>query len=220
MTRTSRIRGLLAAHPPARCCLEAEAAFRFGVPSGDHAGLDDPLFTEAIERLRGLGGTCQRIDFTPFVQAGGLLYGAWVAERFADLGDFLQLNVAEINPVVYDIILGGAKYSAADLFRAQHQLQALRRQVAGTFEAIDVLLVPTAPVHPTHEDVARDPVGVNAGLGYYTTFCNLLDLCAVAIPGGVRPNGLPFGVQVVAPAFSDAGLLSLCERFERFAVGV
>ena len=77
-----------------------------------------------------------------------MLYGPWVAERFADLGDFLQLNVAEVNPVVFDIILGGAKYSAADLFRTQHQLQGLRRQVERTFEAIDVLVVPTTPAHP------------------------------------------------------------------------
>ncbi len=197
-----------------------EPGFCFGVPAGDHPGLDDPLFGETIERLRSLGGTCQQIDFAPFAQAGKLLYGPWVAERFADLGDFLQLNVAEINPVVYDIILGGAKYSAADLFRAQHQLKTLRRRAAATFETIDVLLVPTVATHPTHAEVARDPVGVNARLGYYTTFCNLLDLCAMAIPGGVRANGLPFGVSLIAPAFSDAGLLALCERFERLVAGV
>ena len=38
---------------------------------------------------------------------------------------------------------------------------------------------------------------------------NLLDLCAVAVPAGRRPDGLPFGVQVVAPALADEPLLDL-----------
>src|SRR5262249_29790766 len=141
-------------------------------------------------------------------------YGPWFAERFADLGDFLQLNVAEINPVVYDLIGGGAKYSAADLFRAQHRLQTLRRQVETSFESIDVLLTPTTPRHPTHAEVARDPVGVSASLGYYTTCVNLLDLAAVALPAGMQADGLPFGVSLVGPAFSDAALLALADRLE------
>ncbi len=70
--------------------------------------------------------------------------------------------------------------------------------------AIDALLLPTAPFHPTHAEVAADPIGVNARLGTYTTFANLLDLCAVAVPAGPRADGLPFGVTLLAPAFHDA----------------
>ncbi|HEY1734007.1 MAG TPA: amidase family protein, partial [Acidimicrobiales bacterium] len=43
----------------------------------------------------------------------------------------------------------------------------------------------------------------------YTNFVNLLDLCAVAVPAGRRPDGLPFGVQLIAPAFADHRLLAL-----------
>ena len=38
---------------------------------------------------------------------------------------------------------------------------------------------------------------------------NLLDLCAVALPAGKRRDGLPFGVQLLAPAFADDPLLDL-----------
>ena len=49
---------------------------------------------------------------------------------------------------------------------------------------MDVLLLPTAGTIYTHEEVAADPVQLNTNLGYYTNFVNLLDLAAVAAPGG------------------------------------
>ena len=46
-------------------------------------------------------------------------------------------------------------------------------------------------------------------LGYYTNFVNLMDLAAVAVPAGFRPDGLPFGVSLIGRAFSDAALMAL-----------
>jgi allophanate hydrolase len=43
-------------------------------------------------------------------------------------------------------------------------------------------------------------------IGYYTNFVNLLDLAALAMPAGFRPNGLPFGVTLIGPAMSEASL--------------
>ena len=63
-------------------------------------------------------------------------------------------------------------------------------------------LLPTVPFHPTLADVAADPVGVNARLGSFTTFVNLLDLCAVAVPSD-PVDGLPCGVSLIGPAWSD-----------------
>ena len=69
------------------------------------------------------------------------------------------------------------------------------------------------PGHPTLAQVAADPVGVNGRLGTYTNMVNLLDLCAVAVPAGRRADGLPFGVQLMAPAFADRPLLDLAARW-------
>jgi allophanate hydrolase len=189
---------------------------RFGVPHGDLGGrgINDPPFRRAVERLTQLGGTRVEVDFGPFRQAGDLLYGPWVAERFADLGDFIQNHPDDVISVVRDIILESHRYSAADLFAAQHRLQAVRREVEATFQSIDVLVVPTVLRHPTHAEIAADPVGGNAALGYYTTFVNLLDLAAIAVPGGLRTGGLPFGISLIAPALSDDALLDLAERVQ------
>ena len=61
--------------------------------------------------------------------------------------------------------------------------------------------------------MAADPIRLNARLGVFTTFANLLDLAAVAVPGPLRADGLPFGLTLLAPAFADARLLDLAARW-------
>jgi len=78
--------------------------------------------------------------------------------------------------------------------------------------SIDVLLLPTTGTTYTIEQVMSDPVRLNTNLGYYTNFVNLLDMAAVAVPAGLRSNGLPFGVTVLAAAQSDLALLHLADR--------
>jgi allophanate hydrolase len=52
--------------------------------------------------------------------------------------------------------------------------------------------------------VHADPIATNERLGTFTTFTNLLDLCAIAVPAGLTSVGLPFGVTLQAAAGRDA----------------
>jgi len=70
-------------------------------------------------------------------------------------------------------------------------------------DGVDALVVPTAPMHPRIDEVAADPVGTNSRMGTYTNFCNLFDLCAVAVPAGTAGQA-QFGITVLARAFEDA----------------
>jgi allophanate hydrolase len=78
---------------------------------------------------------------------------------------------------------------------------------------MDVLLLPTAPRPYTMADVAAEPVLLNSRLGTYTNFVNLLDLSALAVPAGLRSDGLPWGVTFVAPAWNEPELLALGARW-------
>jgi allophanate hydrolase len=194
-------------------------SFRFGMP--DDAQLkffgdeETPrLYRQAAERLEFLGGIRTTIDFTVFREAAELLYsGPWVAERFAAVGEFLSRTNDGVNEVVKNIILGGARYSAVDTFRSMYRLEALKQRAAELWAEMDVLLLPTAGTIYTHEAIAADPVQLNSNLGFYTNFVNLMDLAAVAVPAGFRSDGLPFGVSITGPAFSDEALLALAERY-------
>ena len=193
------------------------ANFRFGIPRGGPPFLAEPLWIplweRAVEALRSRGGTVVEIDFSPFEEAARLLYeGPWTAESWADLGSFVESHPAEVLPVTRSILESGRNPSAADGFRAAHGLRELRAAVDLEFRGIDFLVLPTAGRIPTIAEVETDPFGPNSFLGRGTNFCNLLDLCACAIPSGFDARGLPFGVTAFAPAFHDRVVLDAADR--------
>ena len=74
----------------------------------------------------------------------------------------------------------------------------------------------TGTIYETAE-IAAEPLRLNANLGYYTNFVNLLDLAAIALPAGFREDGLPFGISLVAPALADRALLDLWVQWQQLA---
>jgi allophanate hydrolase len=196
-----------------------EAPARLAVPNqedlqffGDAESAE--LFAAAVERAREQGAQITRFDFEPFRQAAALLYaGPWVAERLITVADLLATRPEAIHPVVRGIVEAGARYGADATFRALYRLGELKQAAARVFDAADALLLPTAPTHYTIEEVLESPLELNARLGTYTNFVNLLDLSALAVPAGRKRSGLPFGVTFMAPAFHDERLLELGRRF-------
>jgi allophanate hydrolase len=197
-----------AALPPA-------VAAHFGTIAIPDGPLDlDPAYAEAfavsVQRARNLGLRVVPVDVSAFLAAAQLLYhGPWVAERYAAFGHLLEPDAPYLDPSVRAIALRGREMTAAGAFEAFEELARLKRQTESAWASVDALLLPTTPTHPTPAEVAADPIGVNARLGTFTNFVNLLDLCAVAVPGVDTADGRPFGVQLIAPAFADTPLLDL-----------
>jgi allophanate hydrolase len=200
-------------------------SLRFGVPAEEHLeffGDDEArkLYMDAADNLEDFRGAQRvEIDFSVFQEAAALLYsGPWVAERLAAIGGFMDEHSEEMNPVVREILEGARKYSAVDAFEAEYKLRELRRRSEVEWRKMDVMLLPTTGTIYTHQQVAAEPIKLNSNLGCYTNFVNLLDLAAVSVDGGCRflpggDKGLPFGVSLIGPAFSDSALLTLAELF-------
>ena len=203
--------------PPRFATAPWPRAFRFGVPDpleffGDE--LSAAAFRASVRRLEALGGRAVSIPFGPLAQAAALLYdSALVAERYAAIRAFFDAHEAEVIEPVRSIIASGRRYSAADLVQAQTLLRGLAQQATPMWEAIDVLLVPTAPTHYTIAQMSADPVELNRRLGLYTNFVNLLDYAAISVPSDMRPDGLPFGITLIGPCGSDWQLAELGQRY-------
>ncbi|HST83008.1 MAG TPA: allophanate hydrolase [Kineosporiaceae bacterium] len=198
-----------------------DAPVRLGLPAVDSLEFfgDEPMRQahlaareSAIELLDAVEVD---VDLEPFLEAGGLLYqGAWVAERLADLGDFLaehpvSTHPDSVHPVVRSIIESGSRFSAADAFRTQHRLRNLRHTTGKVWDDIDALLLPTIGTTFTIDEVLADPIARNAVLGHYTHFTNLLDLAALTIPVGTTTDGRPVALMLIGPPRSDLTLAAI-----------
>lgn len=154
-----------------------------------------------------------------------MLYeGAFVAERYTAVGSFVDKamadGVAGLDPTVAGIIARARDIPAHRLYADTERLAALRSRALAELSDADALLLPTTPGHPTLAEVAADPLGANARLGRFTNSTNLFDLAAVAVPAG-EVNGLPFGVMLIGPAFTDdrlARIAGLLQPETRLAV--
>jgi len=198
--------------PPPAISTAPTGGWRIGVP--DPAGLQfagdmasEAAFRLSLRDLDAVGMQATAIDLRPLLEAGRLLYeGPWVAERHHAVGDFIARHPQAVDPVVRRIIGGAAKLTAVDVFAGLYRLAELRRVVEPMWQSVDCLVVPTFPQVRTIADVAADPIGVSAELGTYSTFVNLLDLCALTVPGRRREDGLPSSVTLIAPAGCDSSI--------------
>ncbi len=192
---------------------------RLGIPRngqliffGDKAS--EKAYGQAITRWIALGATLVEFDLEPFYETARLLYeGPWVAERYLVIRNLLASSPDAIHPVTREITAAGARLTAADTFAALYRLQGLRRIAERAFADIDALVLPTAPTAYSTAQVLANPIELNSRLGTYTNFVNLLDLCGLALPAAIRPDDIPFGITLLAPAGKDAMLASFGRVF-------
>jgi allophanate hydrolase len=196
-------------------------SFAFAVPAAANLQFFgdaeyERLFGEAAAQMERIGGRRRDIAYEPFAAAAAILYSdAGVAERIAAVGDFLRDHPGSVLPVTRTIIERGRHANAADVYLARERLAALRSRALASLDGADFLLVPTAPTIYRIADIERDPVTLNTQLGTYTNFVNLMDLTAIAVPGGFTRAGLPFGVTLIGRAFSEPMLAGVAAAFAR-----
>jgi len=165
----------------------------------------DFLYEQA---LAGLDAELIEIDMTPLNEAARLLYGGpWVAERTAALRPLLAREPEAIHPIVREIVEQGRNYSAVDAFEGQYRLAELARAAEQMWADVDLLVLPTAPKPYRVVEMLAAPVALNASLGAYTNFVNLLDMAAIAVPAGRYRNNVGFGVTLIGPAGTDRALI-------------
>lgn len=190
------------------------ACRRIGVPRVDQrpwfGDIESGFLYETA--LADLDAELVEIDMAPLNEAARLLYnGPWIAERTAALQDLLRDDPDAIHPVVRSIVEEGGAYSAVDAFAASYRLADLARVAEEMWATVDLLALPTAPTSYRVAEMLAAPIALNASLGAYTNFVNLLDMAAIAIPTGRYQSGVGFGITLMGPAGSDRSLIDLAK---------
>jgi amidase len=148
---------------------------------------------------------------------------AWTFQ--AGFGEFLAANPGAIKESLADNIRAGEGLTGADIARAYAQRTALSERMRRFFETYDVLVLPTSQVPPFPAE-QEYPTSINGHP--MTTYLDWMRSCyvitvtgcpAISVPAGTTGDGLPIGVQIVAPHGHDRRLLQIAGGVET-VVGV
>jgi allophanate hydrolase len=213
------------ARPEARYCDLSprlpSPRFRFAVPrpsdlqffgDGDAA----ILFESAVARLERIGGTAVEVDYAPFMEAQRMLYEApFLAERNAVIEPLVQGREDALHPATRAILASARDWSAKDAYRAIHRMAELTRDARRLLADVEVFAVPTTPTIYRVAEVEAEPIVLNARLGLYTNFVNLMGMCGVASPCGFRGDGLPLGLTLLGLPFTEARVAAIAAAHHR-----
>lgn len=189
---------------------------RIGIPCDRKLSADyEQAFTQFVEQLTPQVKSVSTLSFETLFEVAGLLYyGPWVAERVIGARSIYGNTPEALLPVIRQVLDVHQRFSAVDTFAAQYRLQDLKRAAEKIWEQCDVLCVPSSPRHPSIDEVQANPIAVNSEMGTYTNFVNLLGWSAIAIPASQLPNGLPFGITLIAPGWREPDLVRWAQQLE------
>ena len=144
---------------------------------------------------------------------------AWLFQ--AGFGPLLAAHPDSIKQSLADNIRAGESLTGADIARAYQQRTALTERMHLFFQHHDVLVLPTSQVPPfaadqeyPHEINGR-PMATYLDWMRSAYLITVTGCPAISVPAGETADGLPVGVQIVAPFGADARLLGVARAFER-----
>ena len=180
-------------------------------------------FAAALPVLSALGAT-----LTPAAPPVGDPTSLWntiaLAEGYASEGPLLARWRSRMSPGVAEIIEAGAAIGAGAYVDALHERNAYAAAWARFFDSFDVLVTPTMqmtafPIGRLRPDTIEGRP-VDPFFDDWCTLClpaNLAGLPATSVPAGTDAEGLPIGLQVMGPRWSDARVLRVAAAWERIA---
>jgi aspartyl-tRNA(Asn)/glutamyl-tRNA(Gln) amidotransferase subunit A len=192
----------------------------------------------AIETYRGLGAAIVDIDLPHAKYAIAVYYIIATAEASSNLARYDGVRYgfrAEEAPALRDmyrktrdegfgpevkrrIMLGtyvlSAGYYDAYYLKAQKVRALIRRDFDLAFESCDAILTPTSPTPAfLFGEKVDDPLSMYLN-DVYTVTANLAGVPGISIPSGLSSAGLPIGMQLLGPYWSEGTLLRLSHAYQ------
>jgi amidase len=158
----------------------------------------------------------------PDLSAADEVFGVLRAWSFdTSYGDLVRRSPDRVKRTIRENAAAGAALTGRDIGRAEVAHTALYEKVVSFFERFDVLLAPTTQVlpFPVEVEYPTEVAGVPQPdyLGWMRS-CTLISATgcpALSLPGGFTPDGLPVGLQVIAPPRADRRVLEVGAALEQ-----
>ncbi|HEX6839632.1 MAG TPA: Asp-tRNA(Asn)/Glu-tRNA(Gln) amidotransferase subunit GatA [Polyangia bacterium] len=218
-------------------CTVGIEKLRIGFPAHWVAGLDASVVQPIFDALEVLGGHEKPIELPHTDYGIAAYYIIATAEASSNLarydgvryglrvaGDSLGAMYAKTRAAGFGaepkrrIILGTyalrSGYYDAYYLRAQKVRTLIRRDFEEAFKQVDIIVAPTAPtVAFKIGEKASDPLQMYLN-DVFTIPVNLAGLPAISSPGGFA-DGLPVGLQLIAPPLQEERLFAVAGAFQR-----
>jgi Asp-tRNA(Asn)/Glu-tRNA(Gln) amidotransferase A subunit family amidase len=140
--------------------------------------------------------------------------------RTASVGSYAETWADKMDPLLVWRLEQGRQLTLTDVHRAEAARMALYHRVRVFFEHYDLLLLPTTGTlpYPANHGYPAQVAGRSITTPYelliLTYIFNLTGQPAISVPAAWTPDGLPVGLQIVAPFRADALVLHAAAAFE------
>lgn len=193
------------------------SGLRIGIPRAPFFDLLDADVGKAVEDAIGVLGKLTKSvknATLPSIRDIGQLGG----ESFAYHEEYYAHGSGRYQIPTRRALQNGGNLKAADYIRAHWKLELLRRTIDDAFNDFDLVALPTrrhtprkidAAIKREESDKPRNPELENTGQ------FNVYGIPAVSVPCGFTSGGLPVGLMIAGPRFSEGRVLALAAAYEK-----
>jgi aspartyl-tRNA(Asn)/glutamyl-tRNA(Gln) amidotransferase subunit A len=190
---------------------ESATSLRIGLPRKMYwENLDPEVERAAREALRIVEGLGAGMTEMQLPSVDNLTIAD--AEAYAFHEPFLAARAHLYSVPIRERLLAGGKVSTSAYIRAKREMERWRREIAGVFADVDLIVTPTLPVKPVKVGTPSD-----LSLIRNTNAFDVFGLPTISIPCGFSSEGLPIGLQITGPRLEESSVFRLAHAYEQAA---
>jgi aspartyl-tRNA(Asn)/glutamyl-tRNA(Gln) amidotransferase subunit A len=193
-------------------------ALRVGVPRDyffdDLDAEVEAAIRGAIDQLARLGMDVREVRLPETEAARQASVTILLCDAFAYHRDRLRERPEDFGVDVRTRLQEAAAISGSDYALARRAQAEWQRRLERLFDDVDILATPTTPIPAPRIDEV-EAVSASFNLARLTRPFNPAGVPALSLPCGFTQSGLPIGLQLVGPVWSEATLLRAAHAYER-----
>lgn len=177
----------------------------------------------AIDQMKSLGARIAEISLPGLTASFQSAQNLSIAEAsyYHESQGYYPARADDYGEDVRGHLLRGHDIRAVEYVDGLAKLRQLEGDFRAAFARVDFILAPTCPIAAPR--IGQDKVSINgaeetpvrAELLRFTRPTNLVGLPSISVPCGFTPAGLPVGLQLIGPKWSEARLLSIALAYEQ-----